>query len=210
MTTLIIGANGQIGRLLIEELVAEGERPRAMIRDPGQAADLEAMGAEPVVADLEGDFAHALAGADRVVFTAGSGPKTGPDKTILVDLWGAMKAVDAARGAGVEHFVMVSSRGAEDPENGPQKIKPYSVCKKVADDYLMASGVTFTILRPGRLTDDPATDGVTTSRPDDPNEQWITRHDVARAIVFCLADERTRGEVYPLFHGEQSLDEALA
>lgn len=210
MTTLIIGANGQIGSLLIDELSVAGEQPRAMIRDAGQASGIEALGAEPVAADLEGDFTHAFEGVDRVVFTAGSGPKTGPDKTILVDLWGAMKAVDTAKAAGVSHFVMVSSRGAEDPDNGPQKIKPYCVCKKLADDHLLASGLTSTILRPGRLTDDPATDRVTTEWPADPDEQWITRQDVARAVAFCLANEKTRGRVYPLFHGEQSLDEALA
>jgi uncharacterized protein YbjT (DUF2867 family) len=209
MTTLIIGANGQIGRLLIDELRAAGERPRAMIRDRSQASCMEVLGAEPVVADLEGDFSHALDGADRVVFTAGSGPKTGPDKTILVDLWGAIKAVDAAKTAGVKHFVMVSSRGAEDPDRGPEKIKPYCVCKKLADDHLLSSGLPYTILRPGRLTDEPATDRFTTEWPDDPDEQWITRQDVARAATFCLASERTRGKIYPLFHGEQTLEEAL-
>lgn len=209
MTTLIIGANGQIGRLLIDELHAAGERPRAMIRDESQADGVKVSGAEPVVADLEGDFSRAFEGVDRVVFTAGSGPKTGPDKTILVDLWGAMKAVDAAKAAGVAHFVMVSSRGAEDPDNGPQKIKPYCVCKKLADDYLLASGLNSTILRPGRLTDDPASGRITTGRPDDPDEQWITRQDVARAVAFCLANEHTRGKIYPLFHGGRSLEDAL-
>lgn len=209
MTTLIIGANGQIGRLLIDELVAAGRRPRAMIRDATQAGAMEARGADPVVADLEGDLSQALDGADAVVFTAGSGPKTGPDKTILVDLWGAIRAVDAARAAGVEHFVMVSSRGAADPDHGPPKLKPYSVCKKLADDHLIASGLTCTILRPGRLTDDPASGRVRTDWPDDPDEQWITRQDVARAVAFCLANVTTRGRVYPLFHGDLPLDEAL-
>ncbi|NBB91960.1 MAG: NAD(P)H-binding protein [Gammaproteobacteria bacterium] len=209
MTTLIIGANGQIGRLLIDELTRAGERPRAMIRDESQAAGMQVLGAEPVVADLEGDFSRAFEGVDRVVFTAGSGPRTGPDKTILVDLWGAIKAVDAAEAAGVAHFVMVSSRGAENPDKGPEKIKAYCVCKKLADDHLLASGLTHTILRPGRLTDDPAIDRVTTDWPEDAGEQWITRQDVARAVAFCLANDRTRGKVYPLFHGEQTLEEAL-
>lgn len=210
MNTLVIGANGQIGRLLIAELVAAGGRPRTMIRSGDQAGTMKALGAEPVIADLEADFSKAFRDCERVVFTAGSGPKTGPDKTILVDLWGAMKAVDAAKNAGVEHFVMVSSRGAEDPDRGPQKIKPYCVCKKLADEHLIRSGVTYTVLRPGRLTGDPATDRLTTRCPENPDDQWITRADVARAIAFCLAHEQTRGRIYPLFQGNHPLPEVLA
>ena len=96
MTTLIIGAHGQIGQLLIKRLAANGEKPRAMIRNQQQAEAIRALGGEPVIADLEGDFSSALDGCDQVVFTAGSGGHTGPDKTVLIDLWGAIKAVDAA------------------------------------------------------------------------------------------------------------------
>lgn len=209
MSVLIIGAHGQIGQLLIRELVAAGQTPNAMVRSPEQARHVTALGAEPVMADLEEDFSHALKGCDQVVFTAGSGPHTGADKTILVDLWGAIKSVDAAEAAQVSHFVMVSSRGAEDPEGGPAKIKHYTVCKKLADDHLLRSQLNYTILRPGRLTDDPATDGVRTDWPEQPEDQWITRQDVARAIAHCLNNPQTHKGIYPLFNGQQSLAEAL-
>lgn len=209
MTTLIIGAHGQIGQLLIKALVAEGKTPRAMVRAEEQAQVMRDLGAEPVIADLEGDFQSALEGCDKVVFTAGSGAKTGPDKTILVDMWGAMKAVDAAKAAGISQFVMVSSRGAEDPEKGPAKIKHYTVCKKLADDHLLRSGQPHTILRPGRLTNDDAERKITTQWPDAVDGQWIPREDVALAIAHCLKTPATIGKVYPLFHGEQSLADAL-
>lgn len=209
MTTLIIGAHGQIGQLLIKALVAEGQTPRAMVRSEEQAQVMKELGAAPVIADLEGDFRSALDGCDKVVFTAGSGAKTGPDKTILVDMWGAMKAVDAAKAAGVSQFVMVSSRGAEDPEKGPAKIKHYTVCKKLADDHLLRCGQPYTILRPGRLTNDPADHKVTTRWPEAADEQWIPREDVALAIAHCLKTPGTIGKIYPLFHGEQSIRDAL-
>lgn len=210
MTTLIIGAHGQIGQQLIKVLAESGDTPRAMVRTDAQAQTVKALGAEPVIADLEDDFRQAFSGCDKVVFTAGSGAKTGPDKTILVDLWGAIKAVDVAREMGTRHFVMVSSRGAEDPEKGPAKIKHYTVCKKLADDHLLASGVPYTIFRPGRLTDDEATGNVSTAWPENPEEQWISRADVALAIAHSLKHpEVTGGQVYPLFHGASTLDEAL-
>ncbi|WP_027328986.1 SDR family oxidoreductase [Marinimicrobium agarilyticum] len=209
MTTLIIGAHGQIGQLLIKALVAEGETPRAMVRAEEQAKVVKDLGAEPAIADLEGNVQSAFEGCDKVVFTAGSGAKTGPDKTILVDMWGAMKAVDAAKAAGISQFVMVSSRGAEDPEKGPAKIKHYTVCKKLADDHLLRSGQPYTILRPGRLTDETAERTITTQWPDTADEQWIPREDVALAIAHCLKTPVTIGKVYPLFHGKHSFSDAL-
>ena len=209
MSTLIIGANGQIGRLLVEQLVKNGDPPKAMVRTQDQAEAMRDLGATPVVGDLEDDFTSALTGCSQIVFTAGSGAKTGPDKTILVDLWGAMKAIDAAVQAGIQHFIMVSSRGAENPEKGPAKIKHYTVCKKLADDHLLRSGLDYTILRPGRLTNDPATGQFTTDWPANPDDQWITRADVAGAIAYCLNEPRTLGKIYPLFHGSKTLEQAL-
>ncbi|WP_111642141.1 SDR family oxidoreductase [Marinimicrobium alkaliphilum] len=209
MTTLIIGAHGQIGQLLVKELADHHQKPKAMVRNKQQAEAVRSLGADPVIADLEADFAHAFEGCDKVVFTAGSGAKTGPDKTILVDLWGAIKAVDIAKAKGIKQFVMVSSRGAEDPEAGPTKIKHYTVCKKLADDHLLASGVPYTILRPGRLTDDDATGRVRSQWPDNADDQWISRADVALAIEHCLDSPGTLGKVYPLFHGEQPISACL-
>lgn len=207
MSTLVIGAGGQIGRLIIEQLCQKGETPRAMVRRP--APELEALGADTVRGDLEGDFVHAMEGCDRVIFTAGSGAKTGADKTILIDMWGAIKAMDLARQVGIKQFVMISSRGAEDPDNGPAAIKHYSVCKKIADDYLLASGLPYTISRPGRLLNEPATGGFSTHMPADKEAQIITREDVAAACVYCLGNPATLNRIYPLVNGESPLEKAL-
>jgi len=151
-----------------------------------------------------------LNGCDKVVFSAGSGGHTGPEKTVLIDLWGAIKAVDAAKAAGVKQFVMVSSRGAENPDAGPTQIRHYTVCKHLADEHLINSGLTYSILRPGRLTDDSATDQVRTDWPQSLEEQWIPRADVAAAIAHCLRSDASHNTIYPLFQGQQSIAEALA
>ena len=208
MKILIIGANGQIGKRLIKQLAGGEHSVRAMVRDEKQRPELEAMGAEVVTADLEGEFGHALEGCGAVVFTAGSGAATGADKTILVDMWGAMKSIDACAAAGVRRYVMVSSRNAGDPDNGPDRIRHYNVAKHIADKYLQNSDLDFTILRPGKLTTGEGTGRITTERPG-PDQQSISRDDVAACIVFCLDNPGTIGKTVELYQGDKNIAEAL-
>src|SRR5690625_949545 len=113
MKVLVVGANGQIGKQLVAFIQeSDGLQARAMIRSEEQAAYFKDLGAETAVVDLEDDIepiAKAAEGVDAVVFTAGSGPHTGKDKTIMIDLDGAIKTVEAAKKAGVKRFIMVSS-----------------------------------------------------------------------------------------------------
>lgn len=191
---LVIGANGLIGKKVVAQLCEAGHRVVAMVRKTEQIGDFSALGAETVVADLEADFSHAYAGCNRVIFTAGSGAATGCDKTLLIDLWAASKAIDLAKTNGIEHFLMVSSIDADNPDNGPRAIKPYLVAKHFADQHLTNSGVPYTILRPAQLTDEPGTGLVTTERPVMASEQVISRDDSAAAIVAVIntgvVDER--------------------
>src|SRR5690554_4113379 len=185
--TLVIGANGQIGKLLIQ-MMSEQQLPvKVMLRSAEQAAEFETMGAEVIIADLEADLPDAaFADCDKVVFTAGSGSKTGADKTILVDLWGACKAIDKAKQHNIKQFIMVSACDAGEPEHGSKAIKHYNICKHFADKHLIESHVPYTILRPGRLTDGGFTGKITTTRPIDKEQQLISRTDVAACIVQCL------------------------
>jgi len=208
--TLVIGANGQIGKQLIG-LMALAKMPvRAMIRTQEQAQDMEKLGAEIYLADLEQPLPdEAFVDCDKVVFTAGSGGKTGADKTILVDLWGAVKAVDMAKKHDIKQFVMVSSRDAGDPENGSAAIKHYNICKHFADKHLLESGVPHTILRPGRLTNEAATGLICTRRPDSKDDQVITRADVAACIVQCLDHSEAINQVDEIYQGDMPIAEAF-
>ena len=207
---LIIGANCQIGRHLISLLAKQATPCRAMVRNPAQQDALEALGAEVVVGDLEGEFNHALDGCNAVIFTAGSGGHTGADKTLLIDLWGAIKSINASTSAGIKRYIMVSSRHADNPDNGRPAIRHYLVAKHAADNYLMDSPLDYTILRPGRLTNAPATDRIQTSRPSDEDQQTISREDVARAIQYCLDHPHTCGQTYELYEGPAPINEALS
>ncbi|MBB3139407.1 SDR family oxidoreductase [Halomonas organivorans] len=210
MTTLVIGANGQIGRQFCELAQAAGEPIRAMVRGETQRAWFEERGIPSVVADLEGDFAHALEGCDQLAFTAGSGPHTGPDKTLLIDLYGAMRAVDLAAERGLARFVMVSALRAEDPQAAPEKLRPYMAAKLAADAYLKASGVPWTILKPGRLIDEPATRRVATSLTETGGENTVSRANVAEALLHLVQAHGLSGREFLLLDGERAISEALS
>jgi uncharacterized protein YbjT (DUF2867 family) len=207
MDILVIGSNGKVGRLLVPLLVHAGHRVRAMVRDEAQVPAMRERGAEPVVADLEGDFGHALDDCDALVFTAGSGAHTGADRTATVDGLGAIRAVDAARARDVRRFVMVSAAGADDPDRSP-RIRHYMVAKAIADGYLRQSGLDFTILRPATLTDDPATGRILVG-PDLGRGQ-ITRADFAATIVATLDMPRTVGKTLEILNDGIPVLEALA
>ena len=208
--TLVIGANGQIGKLLVKQLRQQQQAVRVMLRDVQQASFFTDLGAEVIEGDLEQALSdEVFAGCEHVVFTAGSGGKTGADKTILVDLWGACKSVDMAKKHHVKQFIMVSAQNAGDPENGTPAIKHYNVCKHFADNYLIDSGLPYTVLRPGRLTDEAANERITTQRPADKADKQITRADVALAIAEVLGKSPCLNQTYELYQGQQSIAEAL-
>ncbi len=209
MRVSVIGANGKIGRLLVERLqAAAGTVPVAMVREEEQAAALREGGVEAVVGDLEGDFTSALDGADAVVFTAGSGAHTGKDKTLLVDLWGAVRVMKHCIARGPRRFIMVSAMRAGDPDAASGGIKPYLVAKWAADEWLLRSGLDFTILRPGGLTDDAGTGRVEAAARIE-RRGTIPREDVAAAAVHCLRTPETVGQVYDLLSGDVPVEKAL-
>ena len=209
MRVSVIGANGKIGRLLVERLrAADGLEPVAMVREEAQAADLRGRGVEAVTGDLEGEFAAALEGAGAVVFTAGSGAHTGKDKTLLIDLWGAVRVMKHCLARGPRRFIMVSAMRAGDPDAASGGIKPYLVAKWAADEWLLRSGLEYTILRPGGLTEDPGTGRVEAAARIERRGK-IPRADVAAAIERCLRAPETVGKVYDLLSGEVPVEEAL-
>jgi uncharacterized protein YbjT (DUF2867 family) len=206
---VIAGGHGQIALLLERRLSAAGHRVRGLVRDPAQAADLQAAGAEPVVADLEAldDLAPFVEGASAVVFAAGAGPGSGAARKQTVDLGAAVKLADAARAAGVGRYLMVSAMGAGDPAAGSEAMRPYLEAKAQADEAVAASGLDFTIVRPGGLTDEPAAGRVVVG--ERVARGTIPRDDVAAVLVACLDEPGTVGRTFDLVSGDTPIEEAL-
>ena len=209
MDVVIAGGHGQIALRLEKLLAARGDTARGLIRNPDHAADLEAVGAQAVVFDLEGDedLAPLVSGADAVVFAAGAGPGSGEARKQTMDLGGAVKLIEAARSAGVARYVMVSSIGADHPERGEGPMRPYLEAKAAADAALEASGLDHTIIRPGGLTNDEGTGRVTIGR--DLDYAQVSRDDVAATIVAVLDTPSTVGKAFTLLGGDVPIDEAV-
>ena len=217
MQVAIAGAHGQVARHLIRELAARGDRVRGIIRDPDQADDIRDDGAEAWICDLEhadpAEVAEALAGCDAAVFAAGAGPGSGAERKKTVDRDGAVLLLDAARDVGVQRYVMLSAMGTDDPpEDDPSAddddvFAAYLRAKAAADEALMESDRAWTVIRPGRLTDDPPT-GLVDLRRHVPRGE-VPRADVAAVLAAVLHEDRTIGHVLELVAGDVPIPQAL-
>lgn len=221
MQVLVIGATKGTGRQLVDRLQADGHTVRALVRDTGgdAAADLAAADVEVMAGDLADPDAapieRAVAGVDAVAFCAGSGSSTGKDQTLLVDLHGAVRTIDAAQDAGVGRYVMLSSMAAHDPwRYGSEAIAPYLAAKHAADRVLAASTLDWTIVRPGGLTHDPGTGQVRTAQiafaEEDLGDRSISRADVAAVMAACLTADAAVGATFELLAGDTPVAEAVA
>lgn len=213
MRIAIAGGHGQIARLLGRRLSGEGHDVVGLIRDAAQSSDLEQDGMSAAVVSLEDasadEVAQAIDGCDAVVFAAGGGPESGRARKWTVDLLGAVLLADAAEKAGVRRYVMVSSIGADNPDQAePGTFQVYLYAKGGADADLRARDLDWTIVRPGVLTDDEPT-GLVTINPD-PQRQPIARGDVAHTLAQVLTQPSTIGRTFVVVGGETPIADAVA
>jgi uncharacterized protein YbjT (DUF2867 family) len=209
---VIAGAHGQIGRRLGRRLIEGGDYVRGLIRNPDHEQDLRSDGVQAVLCDLEradvDDVAALIAHADAVVFAAGAGPGSGAARKWTVDRDAAVKLLLAAQNARVQRYVMVSSVGAESPPDGDDVFSVYLRAKAEADRALAASDLDWTIVRPGRLTDDPGSG--TVSLTVEPERGEVSRDDVAAVLEALLHAPGTAGLTLYCNGGDEPIDEAVA
>jgi nucleoside-diphosphate-sugar epimerase len=209
MDVLIAGGHGKIARHLIRILAREGHSARGLIRNPDHAADIESDGGSAVLCDLERDDVRPhVGGAEAIVFAAGAGPGSGPERKRTVDYGGAVKCVEAAEELGVARFVIVSSIGAHDPEGGVEAMRPYLRAKAEADERVAASTLDWTIVRPGSLNDEPGTGRVDVSTRLG-RRGPVPRADVALVLYETLVQPATIGLTFEVFSGETEAREAV-
>jgi nucleoside-diphosphate-sugar epimerase len=181
-----------------------------LIRNPDQAEDVRAAGAEPFPCDLEREgveeISSAITAADAVVFAAGAGPGSGAERKWSHDRDGAVKLVEAARSAGVPRYLIISSIGAENPPEGDDVFSVYLRAKAEADAAVQASDRQWTIVRPGRLTDDPGTGRARIEAF--PFQGSVPREDVAAVLAALLPDARANGRVLYVNGGEEPIESA--
>ncbi|HZC18511.1 MAG TPA: SDR family oxidoreductase, partial [Rubrobacteraceae bacterium] len=214
MRVLVAGANGKTARSLVSMLVEDGHEVRGLVRKEEQLPEVEQDGAEPVLVDLEeeeaeGAVGRAVEGCDAIVFAAGAGPGSGAARKETMDYGGAVKLIEAAERHGVRRYLMLSAMGAADPESGSEEMRPYLSAKARADERLQSSGLDYTIIRPGSLTNEPGT-GRIDAAPSLGRRGEISREDVAAIFAVTLEAENTFGKTFEALSGDTPIREAIA
>ena len=212
MRVAIAGGSGKIALRLTRLLRARGDEVCGLIRDPHKAELVSEAGGEPVVCDLEvasdDEIAAAVGDGDAVVFAAGAGPGSGPDRKLSMDRDGAIKLIAAARANGIRRYLIVSSMGADPDLSGDETFAVYQRAKGEADRALAESGLDWTIVRPTRLTDDPGSGRVELG--EGLSRAEISRDDVAAVLVACLDAPNAIGKRFEAVAGERPIEEAVS
>lgn len=208
MKITVVGGHGSVAMLLHPILRDKGHTVRGIIRKEEQADDLREVGAEPIVCDIEknNDISDAVGNADAVLFAAGAGPGSGAERKWTVDRDGAIKLIEAAKKNDISRYVMISAMGLDSPR-GNVVFKTYLKAKAEADKALRNSGLDYTIVKPGRLTDESGTGKVAIGH-DLPREE-IPREDVATVLAEILEIPRLAGEEIELTSGDTPIVEAM-
>ncbi len=213
MKVLVAGANGNTARRLVRGLASAGHEVRGLVRKEEQAQNVRDDGAEPVLCDLEqeeadGAIGEAVEGCDAVIFAAGAGAGSGAARKETMDYGGAVKLIEASESRGVRRYLMLSSTGADDPEARQEAMRPYLEAKGRADERLRESSLDYTIIRPGRLTDDEGTGRIDAAETLGRRGE-IPREDVAATFVTALEIPDTIGKTFEILGGDTQIKEAL-
>ncbi len=198
---LIVGASGRLGSVVVQHLLVQGKSIRVMTRNPLGLAHLKQQGVEIVSGDLRdrATLASACQGVEQVLAAAHALDGKGDNNPQTVDDMGNRHLIDAAKAAGVKHFIFVSVQGAS-----PASPLEFFRTKYRTEEYLRASGLNFTILRPGaymelwaQLIGQPIREqGKTTIFGYGNNPiNFVSVEDVARFVTIALDDARARNAV---------------
>ena len=202
---LVAGATGKTGSLVVAQLKAKGYPVRAFVRSAEKAAERLGADVEAVVGDLRdpASIAAALDGVGVVVNAAGSGvPAADDNMPEHVDFEGARNLADAAAAAGVGHYVLVSSMGVTHDDHELNRLfNNILIWKRKGEDAVAASGIPYTIIRPGGLTDGPGNEQTVIFEQGDimGMNKAISRTDVARVTVAAVRDEEARNKVFEIY-----------
>jgi uncharacterized protein YbjT (DUF2867 family) len=214
MRIAIAGGHGKVARRLARLLDERGDEALSLIRRADEADDVREAGGTPLVCDLESasneEVAEALGSStDAVVFAAGAGPGSGPERKWTVDYGAAVKLIAAAQATGTDRYVMLSSIGADPDREGEDGFAVYLRAKGRADTDLMASGLAYTIVRPTFMTDEPGTGRVRIVEHAGEDER-VSRDDVAAVLAATLHHPETTKRLFEVAPGDVPVEEAVA
>jgi uncharacterized protein YbjT (DUF2867 family) len=206
----VIGAHGKVARLLVPLLREQGYDVSGLVRSESHLPELAERGADGVLLDVEhateDEIADALVDHAAVVWSAGAGGGN-PARTYAVDRDAAIRSMAAAERVGVARYVMVSWAGSSADHGVPEDhaFFPYADAKLAADDHLRGTGLDWTILGPGALTDEPATGAIDLEPP----YGQVSRGTVAQVVAAALRIPETSRRFIPFADGSTPIEDAL-
>lgn len=197
MKALVAGATGQTGRRIVQELVDRQIPVRALVRDLEKGKEILPSAAELVVGDVlkPETLKQAIADCTVILCATGAAPSFDPTGPYKVDYEGTKNLVDAAKAAGIEHLVLVSSLCTSKFFHPLNLFWLILYWKKQAEDYIAKSGLTYTIVRPGGLKNEDTPDAIVMSGADTLFEGSIPRTKVAQVAVAALSEPSARNKI---------------
>lgn len=213
MSILLIGANGGVGSKLVQQLKSDNVDFTAGVRKEEQIKELENQDVNATLVDVEKatveDLTQLFKNYDKVIFSVGSGGNTGDDKTLIVDLDGAVKTIEASKEANIKHYVMVSTYDSRrEAFDSAGDLKPYTIAKHYSDDYLRSSGLNYTIVHPGSLTNDEGTGKIEADLYFDKGAS-IPREDVATVLKEVVTSDKFANQEFQILSGDKEIKDAL-
>jgi uncharacterized protein YbjT (DUF2867 family) len=212
MKALVVGATGQTGRRIVEQLVKRQIPVRAMVRDRARASEILPAAAEMVVGDvLEPSTLRAAIGDCTVVLSAtGAAPSFNPFGPYQVDYEGTKNLVDAAKAAQIQHFVMVSSLCTSQFFHPLNLFWLILVWKQQAEQYLKRSGLVYTIVRPGGLKNTEEHPPIVMSGADTLFDGSISRDQVAQVCIEALSQKAARDKIVEIVSRPEAVEYSFA
>lgn len=207
-TVLVLGANGETGSRVVSNLHTKGISARAMVRDAAKAEGLASSTTEILVGSVLNldDLRRAMQGCSALISTLGTKALNNPDEIETIDYTAIINAIQVAKEIRLSQFILCSSIGTDNPEAIPFLAAPLRA-KRRAEEALIASDLTYTIVHPGGLRNDPGGQNILVSHTPLRGGTSITRDDVAEVLVQALLQpEAHNASVYIL----QSPQEGLA
>lgn len=208
MKVLVIGASGATGKEILLQLTGIiGIDVYAMIRNEDYRPYLEEIGCKVRNGDLTNDFRHVLEGIDTIIFTAGAGKNGNYEE---IDYMGVVKAVQFGKRMGIRRFILLSALYADRPHEAPTFLFRKLSAKQKAENFLIQSGLCYTIIRPSRLSHGEHTQRIQAGNRLQPLAFFaVSRKDVAHTLISSLFIKETMNKAIDIHFGNTIIEEAL-
>ncbi|MBG9547611.1 NAD(P)H-binding protein [Cytobacillus firmus] len=207
MKVIVIGANGDVGELVIRKLADRKHEALAVAANENQMEDLIKMGAVQAIVYDEEKLIPYLQASDAVIYLTGVNPKKHTGKTVMVNHQSISDIIQLAQKSNVRRFVMMSAVKAEESETDPSR---KIAAKDLPEDMLKAADLVYTVVRIGQLTDNPGNGTITLSEKIHDRKAEIPREDAAEVLVESLDQEAVFHSTIEAASGDTPISEALS